>query len=175
MENLRAGVPAVNCMIDRIIVGETIVSVTSLLRHVECSVKVTLKSVMLLPPLLVCFTPDTPSRHSICFEASIIEHRRPRLRNVILIALASRLWHSSLPPSSLPLPLFTGHAVRCGFGTSSWISAIYCCFPRLRGIFNQSREPSSTPLTSPVAPPDPPSSLSPFSPAGDTAPPSICS
>jgi hypothetical protein len=60
MENLRAGVPAVNCMIDRIIVGETIVSVTSLLRHIECSVKVTLKSAMLLPPLLVCFTLDTP-------------------------------------------------------------------------------------------------------------------
>jgi hypothetical protein len=79
-------------------------------------------------------------------------------------------------PPPLPLPLsFTGHAVRCGFGISSWISAICSRFLHLRRIFNQSHAPSSTPLTSPVAPPDPPSSLSPFSLADGTVPPSICS
>jgi hypothetical protein len=60
MENPRAGVPAVNCMIDRIIEGETIASETPSLRHVECSIKATLKSVLLLLPLLVCFTLDIP-------------------------------------------------------------------------------------------------------------------
>jgi hypothetical protein len=106
MESPRAGAPAVNCMITE---GETIASVTPSLRHVECIVKATLKSVLLLLPLLVCFTPDIPPHIRSASKPAFVEHQRPRLWNVTLIALASRLWHRPLPlppPPLLPPSLF---------------------------------------------------------------------
>jgi hypothetical protein len=169
MENPKASVSAVNYMIDKIIEGKTIASVPHRSDMWNVASKPCLNESLIAP------RPCLSALRSIPFPTFDLL-RSQHYQTPMPPALERESDRSGVAVVATSSPLsFTGHAVRCGFGTSSWISAICSRFLRLHRIFNQSHAPSSTPLTSPVAPPDPPSSLSTFSPAGDTAPPSICS
>jgi hypothetical protein len=74
MENPRAGIPAVDCMIDKIIEGETIASVPHHSDMWNVASKPRLNESLVGPALACLLYARCPSPPSTCFEAGITDH-----------------------------------------------------------------------------------------------------